>query len=90
MSISDLHITDHARERFRKRFKKLSHSADGLEQQVERARFLGRSGDREYYTSPCGAVIVIARGVLKTVLKRSQISDELKTALRGRRQRCQS
>ena len=78
-------VTEHARSRFKKRFKKIAHSPGEFEHQMEQARALGRTGDREYHRGPCGAVFVVVSGVVKTVLKGSQLSDSVKTQLRGKR-----
>ena len=82
------HITQHARDRFRKRFKKLKRDGE-LEYQAERARQLGTDGDRIYFLSPCGAVLVVNGDVLKTVLKGSHLSDQLNSKFRNNNRPCQ-
>jgi len=78
---SDLVFTDHARARWRQRFRKLK-SVEHMVGQAVRARVLGKSLGTTYYQTPCGAVLAAEGGVVRTVLLGRQLPDSLLEDLR--------
>ena len=74
--------TEHARARWRRRFKKLKRP-ELMMREVARARRLGGVGCSEYYQTPCGAVLVVEQMAVKTVLLGRQLPDNLRDMLRG-------
>lgn len=79
-----LEFTEHAKKRWRSRFKKLRRPGL-MEDQAARAKFTGKAAGTEYYTTPCGAVLAVEQGYVKTVLLGRQIRDGQRQAMTKQR-----